>query len=227
MALISLSPVRFFQEAYLTVTDFHFYRTVCRQPFRRTLLYLLYLSAAVAIVLTLTYAWQYGPHFRKFSRWAQQHVPPLEVRDGKLIVEAEQPLIQTYDGEQPITVVFDTTGTYQGLATLGESSILLAEEEIYIRHQGETQIYRWRDLGPFRMGKEELYRLEIWCTRAYFPIVYSLLLVYTLVAKAIQAMVLVIFGLLASAREGVRLELGTYFTIGLYSLVPALIVDLG
>lgn len=227
MALTSLGPIRFLHEAYLAVTDFQFYRIIFEQPFRRTLLYLLYLSAGAAVILTLTYAWQYGPHVRKIFRWAEQNFPPFEVKEGKLTVEAEQPLIQRYEGKQTITFVFDTSGTYQGLARLEEPAVLFTEEKMYVRHHDQTQIFLWQDLGPVRVGKEELRDWERWCARAYFPVAYSLLLVYALVAKTVQAVFLMTFGILASTREGIWLKWDRYFTITVYSLVPAVIVDLG
>ena len=227
MALIPLGPAGFLPEAYQAITDFHFYRRVFEQPFLRTLLYLLYLSAAVALVLTVTYAWQYGPQAREFLRWAQQSFPPLEVENGKLVVHAKQPLIKKYPAEQPITFVFDTTGTYMDPESVEEPAVLLTEESIYFCLSGQTQVYRWEELGPFRLSGEEFGRWEsFFNTWTYFPPAYSLLLIYSLILKTIQACLLIPFGLLASAREGVWLRSSRYFTIAFYGLTPAVAIDL-
>ncbi len=226
MALISLGPARFLQEAYLAITDFHFYRTIFEQPFRRTLLYLLYLSATVALVLTLTYAWQYGPQAREICRWAEQNFPPFQVKDGKLMVEAEQPLIKKYTGEQPITFVFDTSGTYTDPEILEEPAVLMTEEKIYVRFRGRTETLRWKDLGPIQAGGEELQRLKSFLTWAYFPVFYSVFLIRSLIVETIHGCLLILFGFLASARKGIWLKSSRYFTIALYSLTPAVTIDL-
>lgn len=225
--MIFLSPLHFLREAYLAVTDFRFYRAVFQQPLRRTLLYLLYLSAVAAVVLTVTYAWQYGPHFQRLSRWAQENFPPLEVKDGKLTVDAPQPLVMKFDGSRPISFVFDTTGAYSSPARLEEPAVLLTKDHLYFRYYGQTQTHAWKGLGSFRVGKEDLKEWERLASWAYFPLAYSSLLVYKLAAHAVVAIFLVPFGMLASAREAVRLPLGVYFTVALYSLTPALVIDLG
>ena len=43
----------FYRQTYSAVTDFSFYRTIFEQVLRQTLLYLLYLAAHVAAILTL------------------------------------------------------------------------------------------------------------------------------------------------------------------------------
>lgn len=226
MALISLAPAAFFQEAYLAVTDFGFYRRVFEQPLRRTLLYLLYLSAFVALVLTLTYAWQYSSELKSLFQWARENLPPFEVKEGKLTVYAEQPLIRKYQGAWAATFVFDTTGSQLPAAGLEEPIFLFTEERLSLRHHGQTQSYRWKDFGTFRAGSQELRRWESVITWAYFPIAYSFLLLYTLVAKALLALFLILFGLFAGARENVRLPLRHYFTIAAYSLAPSVVIDL-
>ena len=102
----------FYQQAYSAVTDFSFYQTVLEQPLRRTALYLVVLTAHVAVLFTLIAAWHYGPTFLDIMRWAQQNFPPLEIQEGRLFVGDEQPLTRTYPGDPPITFVFDTTGSY-------------------------------------------------------------------------------------------------------------------
>jgi len=211
----------FYRQAYSAVTDFSFYRTVFEQVLRQTLLYLLYLAAHVAAILTLIFAWLYGPAFLEISNWAQENFPPLEIRDGQLFVETEQPLVKKYPGKQLTTFVFDTTGTYEDPQQLEEPSILFTREKLYFRILGQTQTYLWRD-WPFR-AVEDFTRFVKW---AYFPTAFSLIFVYTLLAKGLWALILTSLGLLATSRAAIRLPFQQYFTIALYSLTPAIVIDL-
>ena len=209
----------FYQQAYSAVTDFSFYRTVLKQPIRRTALYLVVLTAHVAVLFTLIAAWHYGPMFLDITRWAHQNFPPLEVREGKLRVGDEQPLTKRYPGEQTITFVFDTTGTYTDPNQLEEPSVLLTEEKVYFRYLGQTQTYLWRNL-PFQR-LEQVTQAVKW---AYFPFAYSSIFVYALCIKALLATLLVSVGILASAPYGIRLKLPQYLNITLYSLTPAITI---
>ena len=211
----------FYRQAYSAVTDFSFYRTIFEQVLRQTLLYLLYMATHVAAILTLIFAWQYGPEFFEISSWAQENFPPLEVRDGQLFVESDQPLVKKYPGRQLITFVFDTTGTYVDPQQLEEPSVLFTRERLYFRYLGQTQTYLWRD-WLFR-EVEDFTRFVKW---AYFPTAYSLIFVYTILAKGLWALILTSIGLLATARADIRLPYQQYFTIALYSLTPAVVIDL-
>ncbi len=211
----------FYRQVYSAVIDFSFYRTIFEQVLRQTLLYLLYLAAHVAAILTLIFVWHYGPVFLEISNWAEENFPPLEVRDGQLFVESEQPLVKKYPGRQLITFVFDTTGTYEDPQQLEEPSFLFTREKLYFRILGQTQTYLWRE-WPFRKV-EEFTRFVKW---AYFPTAYSLIFVYTILAKGLWALILTSIGLLATARAAIRLPFQQYFTIALYSLTPAIVIDL-
>ena len=209
----------FYQQAYSAVTDFSFYRTVLGQPIRRTVLYLVVLTAHVAALFTLIAAGHYGPTFLDIMSWAQQNFPPLEIQEGVLRVGDEQPLTLRYPGEQAITFVFDTTGTYTDPNQLEEPAVLLTEEKVYFRYLGQTQTYLWRNL-PFQR-LEQVTEAVKW---AYFPFAYSSIFVYALFIKTFLAILLVSIGILASAPYGIRLDLPQYFNIALYSLTPAITI---
>lgn len=220
--LVSFHLLTFYHQAYSAVTDFSFYCTIFEQPLRRTLLYLIGLTAHVAALFTLIVAWHYGPQFLEISSWAQQNFPPLEIEQGKLRVGSEQPLVKKYPGRQFITFVFDTTGVYTDPQQLEEPSFLFTQEKLYFRYLGQTQTYLWKNL-PFRGRLEEVTQVIKW---AYFPFAYSSIFVYALCAKALLALLLISIGLVASAPYGIRLGLPQYFTITLYSLTPAVTIGL-
>ena len=220
------SLTKFYHQTYSAVTDFLFYKTIFTQPLRKTLLYLVLLSAHVAAALTLIVAWQQGSQFLEICRWAEQNFPTLEVRDGRLWVNSEQPLIKRYRGEQLITFVFDTTGTYSDPREIQEPAFLFTQEKLYLHVLGQTQTHDWKDFGSFQISPEvfsEAISLVKWL---YFPTFFPLLLGYTLLAKASLTVVLSVIALSVSARYDVRLPFQQYFTISLYSLTPAVVIDL-
>ena len=57
---------RFFRQLYLAITDFEFYKSIFDQPFRQTLLFLLYIAASVTLIQTLLYGYQYSPAVNDF-----------------------------------------------------------------------------------------------------------------------------------------------------------------
>ncbi|MFQ5741578.1 MAG: DUF1189 domain-containing protein [Acidobacteriota bacterium] len=225
MALNSISVPSFYRQAYLTITDFQFYRLIFQQPLRNTLRYLLYLTFHVAALLTVAYAWNYGPAFNQFLHWAQDNFPPLEVRDGKLSVEGQQPWVRKYLGDKIYTFVFDTTGQHQPLHKLSQPAIVFTEDNLYAVADGSTRTWPWKQLPPFKVSRQDLIELEQFFKWAYFPSAFLMLFILALATKVVQALLLTLFSLSASARYGIRLPFANYFTIALYSLTPAIVID--
>lgn len=217
----------FYRGAYLAVTEFSFYRTILEQPLHRTLVYLLLLSIHAAFVLTLSYAWQYAPAFQEFTDWLEENVPPLVVDEGKLSIEAEQPLVKTYWGETSITFVFDTTGTHRDLERFDEPSVLLTEEALLLRQDGITQTLFWADYGSFEVGQEELRQWIEFLKWVYFPIATSSLLLLKLIEKLLLALLFSLLAMSVTARYKIRFPFRFYLTTAAYSLTPALIIELG
>lgn len=218
---------RFWGELYLSVTDFGFYRTVFDQPFRKSLHFLLFLSASLALVLTLVYAWRYNPEVDKFFRWAEVNLPPIEILHGELAVLAEQPLVRKYRSDMTWTFVFDTQGTYDDPVGLEEPVLLFTRDKFFFRIQGQTQTYGWDEFGEVRIDPKNLPDYKQAIKWLYFPTAYSFFLILSLLAKPLQAIILSPLAYSVGVSYGVRFTFKNVFTIALYSLVPAIVIDIG
>ena len=221
-----MMPGRFFVQSYRAITEFEFYQDIWQQSLRATLVFLLYLSAVIAIALTLIYAWQLYPVFSDFFDWAERNIPQFAVVEGQLEVDADQPLLLEYRNDPTWTFVFDTTGTYRDADGLKEPVLLFTGDKLFFRFQGAAEVYPWRDLGPLEVSPGDLSDYKRVLTLLYFPLGYSFLLIYTMLAKSIQALLLCPIAFVVATGYGIRLSLRNGFTIALYSLVPAIAIDL-
>jgi hypothetical protein len=180
----------------------------------------------VAVALTLIYAIFLYPAVGDFFRWAEESSPSFAVIDGQLSVEADQPLVLEYRNDLDWTFVFDTTGTYVDPVGLEEPVLLFTRDNLFLRFQGTTEEYSWEEIGPLEVRPEDMSGFRSALTLIYFPLGYSVFLIYTMLAKSVQALLLAPIALLVASSYGVRLSLANAFTIALYSLVPAIAIDL-
>lgn len=218
--------IRFLRQSYLAITDFGFYPSVFEQAWRLTLLYLLFLSATLAVFMTFVYAWHLGPRVEKFFDWAEHTLPALDVRDGKLALESTEPILVTYTDDTTWTFVFDTSGTYADPVGLDEPALLFTEEKFFIRIQGQTQTYAWSDFGDFSVNRGNIREYEATLKWLYVPFAYGFLLLFSILGKGFTALLLCPLAYSVGSTYGVRLTLQNCFTICLYSLVPAIAVDM-
>jgi hypothetical protein len=92
--------------------------------------------------------------------------------------------------------------------------------------QGQTQTYLWEDFGEFSVNHENLREYETIVVWAYFPLAYSFFLIFNILAKSLQALILSPIAYSVAISYGVRFPLADSVTIALYSLVPAIVIDL-
>lgn len=209
--------LRFYRHAYAATADFSFYRTVFEQPVGKTILYLFLLSAHLAAVLALATAL----HSAEVVGWMEENFPEMEIKDGEMEVDTEQPLVLRYPGTEMVTFAFDTTGTYTDPRELSDPAVLFAREQLHILYMGSVQTYNWRDL-PFSRFSELLQMVKI----LYFPLAFFSFLVYSLIEKSILVLLLSSIGVLATTAYEIRLPFLSYMTISAYSLTPAVVIEL-
>ena len=215
----------FYHQFYWAITEFPFYKTILAQPLRQTLLYLLYLCAHASLIVTVAYAFHLGPEFREFGTWLQENVPPMQVSDGRLHVEADQPLVQTYSGRHPVTLIFDTTGSRQEVARFPEPLLLFTEDALVLRQNQTVETFPWTDFGTFEVTPELIRSWLELMKWVYFPTTYSLILVFTFAIKLVLALLFTLLALSVTTRYQVKFPYPAYLAIAIYSLTPAVAIE--
>lgn len=216
----------FYHQFYWAITEFPFYKSILAQPLRQTLLYLLYLCAHASLIVTLAYAFHLGPEFREFSTWLEESVPPMQVTEGQLRIEADQPLIQTYSGRPSMTLIFDTKGGRQDLARFPEPLLVFTQDALVLRQNQTLETYPWRDFGSFHVTPEQIRNWLELMKWVYFPTAYSMILVFTFFVKLLLALLLTLLALSVTGRYGVRFPFPAYLAIATYALTPAVAIEL-
>ncbi len=217
---------RLSEQLLSSIQDFGFYRKIFRQPLKESLLFLLYFSILVALLSTIITFIHLAPDFRSFVSWAKENAPAVSVDDGILKVEAEQPLILRYRGDETWILVFDTTGVYNDTSEFNEPVVLLAGEELILRIKGQVQNYYWKDFGTFEITPENIDFYSLVLQGTILPLGFLFHLLIALVSKSLQAVLISPLAYSVANSYGVRLPFRSSFAIALYALVPATALDL-
>ena len=217
---------RFLHQLLAAIQDFGFYRKIFRQPLRDSLVFLLLFSIVVSLLLTIITFIHLSPELRAFFTWAEANAPAVSISDGVLSVEAEQPLILKYRGEETWALVFDTTGVYKDTGEFSEPVVLLSRENLVIRIKGQVQAYEWKEFGTFAINSDNIGTLSTVSQLIILPIGFFFFLLVSLVSKFVQAVLISPLAYSVANSYGVRLPFRSSFAIALYSLVPATALDL-
>ncbi len=203
--------------------DLDVFARVARQKLRRTFVYLLLLvtlsaaSSTVSLMLKL----------REVVRWLEPHldeIPTITIRDGRASADVEQPWVKRLgsdDHGHDVVAIIDTTGQRSDFGP-NEIGVFLKRTELAVKTVEESRVIpleRFPDttIGPdvVRGWIKTLMRKVPLYAAAFF-------LAFYFAAKSLQATLLVLAALIG-ARAALRF--GELFTVAVYALTPAVLVD--
>ena len=230
MNAVLRTPLVFLRQAYLAVTEFEFYCLIFRQPLLATLSYLVFLSLLVALTFAAVATWVQLPKIEDFVLWAGNNLPSISIQEGRLEVAGEQPLVLRYFGDQIVTFVYTEEQDLQLLEQLDPPAIVFQRDEFSLLVEGASGTWNWRDVAPFitlLSGPEEWGAWGQWLSLIFFPTVFLVQWVFVVTGRSMQALLLMFCAASVAARLGNRLSYQECFTISVYSLTPAFILNLG
>ena len=224
------TPLVFVRQAYLAVTEFEFYCLIFRQPLLVTISYLLFLSLLVALAFAAVTTWVQLPKIQDFLLWAGDNLPPISIQEGRLDVEGEETLVRRYFGDQIITFVYTEEQDLQLLEDLDPPAAVFQRDEFSLLVEGASSTWNWRDVAPLMTllsGPEKWHTWGQWLSLIFFPAVFLVQWVFVIAVRSMQALLLMFCAASVAAQLGNRLSYQECFTISVYSLTPAFILNLG
>ena len=221
----------FVRQAYLAVTEFDFCRLILKQSLTVTFLHLFFLSVLVAFCFAMVATWVQLPNLRQFLNWASHNLPSIAIDNGSLQVAGEQPIVRRYFGDQIFTFVYTEDQDLNLLSNIEAPAAVFQKEEFLLFAEGVTGRWKWKEIGPFIElmggGPEGWKDWEGWLTIVFFPVVFLVQWLFLFVVRGMQAFLLMFWASSISTRHGTRLSYKKCFTIAVYSLTPAFILNVG
>jgi hypothetical protein len=209
--------------ALITVPfDLRVFSRVAPQRTSRTLVYLLLLVAISTAVATTSAMLT----LRQLVKEIEPHldeIPTITIRNGQASADVEQPWVRsfgkdTYGNEQ--VLIIDTTGERTDFHP-HEVGAFLQRTVLSIKSERERRDFNLDQLPDFTVGPEIARQFIAKLMRRAPFYIAGFLVFWYLFAKSMQALLLVLAALLAAR----TLRFGSLFTIGVYALTPAILLD--
>jgi hypothetical protein len=206
--------------------DLGVFADVARQRTRRTLVYLLILvllsTAAATLAITLA--------LRKLAREIEPHldkIPTVTIRNGRASANVEQPWVQVLEreGDLDVVLIIDTTGTLDDFEK-HQMGFFLKERQLLMKDKEQrTRSFDLAHVDDVVIGPDIV---RGWIKKAlyYAPFIVGVVaFVWYLFVKSLQALLLVLVGLIAASGRRRPLGFGQLFTISTYALTTGVLID--
>jgi hypothetical protein len=205
--------------------DLGLFARAARQRMRRTLGYLFILvvlsTAATTTSLTLK--------LRDLVKRLEPHldqIPTITIRNGQASADVEQPWVKRLgsdDNGHEIVLIIDTTGERDDFAAR-EVGIFLKRTELLVKSDDQRRIISLDRFPDTTIGPDVV-RDFIKRTMRRLPFyIAAVLFAYYLFVKFTQALLLVLAALIGASRKR-ALGFGALFSVAVYALTPAVLLD--
>ncbi len=208
--------------------DLGLYPEVQRQRLRRTFAHLVLLvllsTVAATVLVALAVRGLVGRVLPEVDK-----LPTITIKDGQASANVPQPWVKKLGPDEQsgkeVVLIIDTTGTLTGFGE-DQVGLFLARRELLVktndRPEQSIALSRFGDrvIGPQLIRKWVL-RLQ-WLAPLGFA---AAAFVYYWLVKGLQALLLVLVGMLAASGRRRPLGFGALFSIGVYALTPAVLAD--
>lgn len=204
--------------------DLGLFARAARQRMRRTLAYLVILivlsTAATTTSLTLK--------LRDLVKRLEPHldeIPTIVIRDGEASADVEQPWVKRLgrdDAGRDVVLIIDTTGARTDFAP-NEAGLFLQKRVLLVKGD-EVQTVPLRRVPDMTIGPDAARQLIARLMRRVPFYIAAVLAAYYLVVKSVQALLLVLAALAGASRRR-ALGFGALFSVAVYALTPAVLLD--
>ena len=202
--------------------DLGVFARVARQRLRRTFVYLLLLVAISAAATTVSWMGQ----LHKMVKWLEPHldeIPTVTIRNGEASADVEQPWVKNLGTDEhghDVVAIIDTTGARQDFGP-NEIGVFLKKHDLVVKQVEEERVIPLSRFPDTTVGPEVVRGfIKSALRRAPFYL-GAFLGVWYLFAKSMQALLLVLAALIGAR----AMRFGQLFTIAVYALTPAVLLD--
>ena len=202
--------------------DLGVFANVAKQRLRRTFVYLLLL--VVLSVASTTTLWMM--RLREGVRWLEPHldeIPTITIRNGVASADVEQPWVKRLgnddDGSEVVAII-DTTGTLKDFEP-NQIGVFLKKREVVVKNKDQTRVVPLSKFPDTTIGPDIVRGWIKQAMRRAPLYIGGFLGIWYLFAKTMQALLLVLAALIGAR----AMRFGQLFTIAVYALTPAVILD--
>jgi len=208
---------------YFSFFSRDFYRDAAKNWKGITFLYLLILIALSNLPNLVHMATGYYEFSKDIAPPVINQVPPITIKDGKAVIDAQMPYKITDPETGKTFVTIDTTGKIKTLEEAKSVALLTQTEFIASKNKFESRIIKLSSIKKLDINQDILKK---WLRLAVFaiPALYIFNIVLSFVGKLILALFYSLIGLFIAKSRNIALTFYSVLSVTICALTPAVIL---
>lgn len=211
-----------------------FYRRVAAQAWWRSALFLVYVSALLALMGAISMKIHAGPGIDSTFTWLEKSAPPLTFANGKLSSPLTAPLLMRHPDFSTVAVMIDTNKTDPVTPRmLDDAKVMgyLTANAFYVKEPsrpGQMKVYDFSksaDPKPVTLDAAFYESARVIFNRVLYPTVFVLALIFLIFWNGAWSLIYALVGLLLNGLTEGGLGFGALCAIALYAQTPAAVLQ--
>lgn len=236
----------FFKKVWICITDFEKYPELAAQKGTKTLIYIAILMAIFSLVVTIMNTVQFSNQMEEAVAYFQEEIPDLNLENGILTVEQENPIIIENEESVIPLIIIDTNAEiteeqieeYRSKMQNVENALLFLRENVSIKTAAINGVIEYsyqilmEQYGIEKLDKQSMIRYVsgnnrnmILVSMGMMTFIYSFM-VY-MVSVLMDAFLLGIVAYITALLLRLRLKFSAMCNMAAYSLTLPILLNLG
>jgi len=210
-----------FQDIINSIRDFRFYRRVKDFDLKRPVKFVFALVCVITLVVGIRYGLDMRRGIKTAVQWALENLPVIQIQNGLVSAEVEQPYVIEDDG---FVFIIDTTGSVTSLREYEGGLLITETQAIYKESEIRTETYNLSQLDSLRIDDKFLKTVRSSAMWVLFPLSLLFLFIGFAIARFLQIFIFSPVTVIAASMQGLKLTYKQVFNIGAYAIVPSSIL---
>jgi hypothetical protein len=211
---------------YRVCFDLSVFKNAVAQRPRRTFAFLVILTLLSSLAGTFAVMRLMRGLARRLDPYIDQ-LPTVTIKNGKASADVPQPWVKRIDSDDEghaVVLIIDTTGQRTDFAP-DEIGLFLQRDQLLFKFDDQRREIPLSSLPDTVVGPKTVRGQIARILKRAPPWIAAALCLYFLAAKAFQALLLVLAGLMGTPGGRRPLGFGALFTVGVYALAPPVLLD--
>lgn len=208
---------KFFSQYVKACTDFTFYKNIYNNSLSESFKFFFILILFMSLIVGINQGVFLSNQVKTVLTWAQNNIPKLIVKDGKLTTQVEQPYNTSFE---KVPVIIDTTGEIKNLKNYKNGVLLKKKEILYKRKGMDPIVLSLESVRDMNVDSKFISQLKKNLYPKLIPLIVLFMYVYFSVAKIIHILLFSVLGLGVSNFKSKGFSYMEVLNISIYAFAP-------
>jgi len=204
-------------------TNFNFFKNIIPQPVKTSFKFFLTLILLISIIVGFREGWLMSRIMEDVFNWANNNLPNMVIKDGRLSTEVEQPFKTMYED---IPILIDTTGEIQDLREYEKGVLIKEKKVVYKIPESDTLKFSFEKIKNLELTPDSINKIKKNLYTKIVPMTIIFRYIYFGIVKFMQIFLFSLLGMVINNIKHKGFSYKEILNISIYAFSPVALISI-